>query len=99
MGTGSSYSTTLPKDYVLGQNFPNPFNPTTEISFGVPKDGHVTLVVYDMLGRRVATLVDDEVPAGFHTVSWNASGKASGVYIYRLAAGNTVQVKRMILMK
>lgn len=95
----SARSADIPKTLVLGQNFPNPFNPATQISFGIPKDSHVTLVVYDILGSRVATLVDGPVNAGFHTVSWNASRLASGIYIYRLSAGEFVQTKRMLLMK
>lgn len=86
-------------DVVVGQNYPNPFNPTTEIRFTLLKPNHVTLVVYDMLGREVARLADEQMSAGYHAVTWNASGKASGVYIYRLTAGNTVRVERMILMK
>ena len=95
----SARSMAIPKTLLLGQNYPNPFNPTTEISFGVPKDEKVTLAVYDLLGRRVATLVNGEIGAGFHTVTWDASRLASGVYIYRITAGNYVQSRRMLLMK
>ncbi len=86
-------------DVIIGQNYPNPFNPSTEIRFTLLKPQHVKLAVYDMLGREVTVLADGQMSAGYHAVTWNASGKASGVYIYRLSAGNTVQVKRMILMK
>ena len=95
----SARSAGIPKTLVLGQNFPNPFNPTTEISFGVPKDEKVTLAVYDLLGRRVATLVNGEIGAGFHTVTWDASRLASGVYIYRITAGDYIQSRRMLLIK
>jgi Secretion system C-terminal sorting domain len=94
-----SASASIAVDVIIGQNYPNPFNPTTQIRFTLLKPNHVTLVVYDMLGREIARLADEQMSAGYHAVTWNASGKASGVYIYRLTAGNTVQVKRMILMK
>ena len=92
-------SANIKGDVIISQNYPNPFNPTTEIRFTLMKPNHVTLVVYDMLGREVARLADEQMAAAYHAVTWNASGKASGVYIYRLEAGNTVQVERMILMK
>lgn len=94
-----SVSASITGDVIINQNYPNPFNPTTQIRFTLLKPNHVTLVVYDMLGREVARLADEHMAAGYHTVTWNASGKASGVYIYRLTAGTTVQVERMILMK
>ena len=88
-----------PDQIMVGQNFPNPFNPTTNISFGLPHETYIRLVVYDMLGREVARLVDGMTSAGYHTVTWDASRLASGIYIYKLTAGNFVQMKRMILMK
>lgn len=88
-----------PTDFSLSQNYPNPFNPSTEISFVFPRDSYVKLVVYDMLGREVARLADGEMAAGYHGVTWNASGVASGVYIYRICAGNFVKVNRMFLLK
>ncbi len=94
-----SVSASTTGDVIIGQNYPNPFNPTTQIRFTLLKPNHVMLVVYDMLGREVARLADEHMAVGYHTVTWNASGKASGVYIYRLTAGTTVQVERMILMK
>jgi hypothetical protein len=80
-------------------NFPNPFNPSTEISFAIPEDQHVTLKVYDMAGREVATLVDEIRTAGIHSVTFNANRIASGMYFYRLQAGSSVQVNKMILLK
>ncbi len=88
-----------PQENSLGQNYPNPFNPSTQIRFGLSQPTHVTLVVYDMLGREVARLADEEMDAGYHSVTWSAGNVSSGVYIYRLAAGNVVQVKRMVVMK
>jgi len=93
-------SNLLPKDYVLYQNYPNPFNPTTTIRFALPKDGNVTLNVYNMLGELVAGLIDNKVyEAGYHEVEFVGSAVASGVYIYRIQAGEFVVSKKMILMK
>jgi hypothetical protein len=75
----------VPKEISLYQNYPNPFNPTTNIRFGVPSDAHVVLQVYNVLGQRVATLLDEVRNAGFHTVQFDASGMANGVYFYRLS--------------
>jgi flagellar hook assembly protein FlgD len=88
----------------LSQNYPNPFNPTTEISFALPSAGHVSLEVYNVLGQRVVTLVDGYREAGEHFVQWNstdASGNqvSSGVYFYRLVAGQFVETKKMVLLK
>ncbi|MCP4634681.1 MAG: T9SS type A sorting domain-containing protein [candidate division Zixibacteria bacterium] len=89
----------LPISYDLSQNYPNPFNPTTTINYQLPKDCDVTLEVYNLLGQRVATLVDGYVGAGYHTVDWNAATYSSGVYFYRLQADNFQQVKKMMLVK
>ncbi len=70
--------------YYLGQNFPNPFNPGTRISWRVPVGSHQTLKIYDVLGNEVATLVDEYKPAGSYEVEWNATGLPSGVYFYQL---------------
>ena len=83
----------------LDQNYPNPFNPTTVITYQLLTHGYVTLTVYDVLGREVATLVNGQKSAGVHTVSWDASQLSSGIYIYRLKAGIFNDVKRMILIK
>jgi hypothetical protein len=85
--------------FYLSQNFPNPFNPATIISWQVPVDGYTTLKVYDDLGREVATLVNEEKPAGNYEVEFNASELASGVYYYRIISGDFVDTKKMILMK
>jgi hypothetical protein len=86
--------------YELSQNYPNPFNPTTQIDFGIKKAGKVQIRVYDMLGREVATLVDKDMSAGKHTVTFDASNLATGVYIYRIVAGNEfTAVKKMVLIR
>ncbi|MCI0531417.1 MAG: T9SS type A sorting domain-containing protein, partial [candidate division Zixibacteria bacterium] len=94
----------LPKSYELGQNFPNPFNATTQIRFNVPAASQVSLDVYDILGRKVRTLVNDYLTAGVKQILWdgkNQSGDqvASGVYFYRMTAGDYNQIKKMVLLK
>ena len=88
----------LPKEYSV-TNYPNPFNPTTTIRFALPKDSHVVLKVYDMLGREVATLVDGETPAGYHEVKLDGTNLGSGIYLCRLAAGEFTSVMKILLMK
>lgn len=90
---------TVVTDYSLSQNYPNPFNPTTIISWQVPVSGHQTLKVYDLLGREVATLVDEFKPAGVYNFKFNADNLASGIYIYQLKSGEFLSAKKMILMK
>ncbi|MDP2365419.1 MAG: T9SS type A sorting domain-containing protein, partial [Ignavibacteria bacterium] len=86
-------------NFFLGQNHPNPVNPSTKITYSIAKIGIVTLKIYDILGREVSTLVNEEKPAGKYIVSFNASHLASGVYFYRLQAGDFVQTKKMILLQ
>lgn len=85
--------------YSLNQNYPNPFNPNTTISYSLKNDGIVQLVVYDMLGREVAQLVNEQKPAGNYSVEFNASNLPSGIYIYRLTSGDYSAVKKLILLK
>lgn len=88
-----------PVRYALGQNYPNPFNPSTQIQFALPQSGQVNLEVFNMMGQRVATLVNGSMNAGNHTVTFDAADLASGIYMYRLQAGNTVLTKKMTLVK
>jgi hypothetical protein len=88
-----------PGNYVLHQNYPNPFNPTTRISFTIPMTDNVQVDVFNVLGQRVATLVNGVMPAGTHTLTFNAASLASGVYIYRIQSGNFIQAKSMMLVK
>jgi hypothetical protein len=90
---------TIPTEYTLGQNYPNPFNPSTKIDYAVPKTGTVKLEVYNMLGQKVATLVEGIRTAGNYTVSWNAAGVTSGMYFYRLEASGVVQTRKMLLTR
>ena len=90
----------IPIEYLLSQNYPNPFNPSTTIMFGLPKDGRVRLEVYNLIGQRIATLIDGEYKeAGYHEAVFNNGALGSGVYFYRLQAGNFVAVKKMMLTK
>jgi hypothetical protein len=89
----------IPGEYSLEQNYPNPFNPTSTISYALPKQSYVTLTVYNILGRVVQTLIDETQEAGLHERQLNASGFASGVYFYRLAAGSFVDTKKMLVIK
>ncbi len=89
----------VPQVFELSQNYPNPFNPVTEISFSLPRKEHVSLKVFNVLGMEVATLVEGERGAGRHTASFDATGFASGVYFYRLKAGDAMLSKKMMLVK
>jgi len=89
----------IPNSYSLSQNYPNPFNPTTKINFALPKQGLVTLKIYDVLGREVRTLVNEVKSAGQFSVDFNASEFSSGVYFYKLESGTFSDIKRMMLIK
>ena len=94
----------IPLPARLSQNVPNPFNPMTTISFSLPAGGRVTLVVYDVAGNRIRTLVNQDLEAGDHQVIWNGSDEggrqvAAGIYLYRLDSGSVHEVKRMTLVR
>jgi hypothetical protein len=89
----------LPAEYVVSQNYPNPFNPRTTISFGLPARTHVRLELFNMLGQSVGVIVDSDIQAGYHSVSIDASQLASGIYLYRLNAGEFSQTRKLILTK
>ncbi|MBI5467306.1 MAG: T9SS type A sorting domain-containing protein [Candidatus Kerfeldbacteria bacterium] len=101
----ASFTTTgLPLSYHLYQNYPNPFNPSTRILFATPRHGQVSLTVYNLLGQSVITLINEEVPAGEHQVTWTGVDRrgvsvASGMYFYRLVADSYVSTKKMVLVK
>jgi hypothetical protein len=97
--TGVEDLAAIPQQYSLEQNYPNPFNPSTTITFSLPQRSKVTLKVYDILGRQVAELMNEEAAAGKHLLRWNAKGLASGTYFYRLQAGDYTDIKKMLLLK
>ncbi|MCH7783696.1 T9SS type A sorting domain-containing protein [candidate division KSB1 bacterium] len=81
------------------QNYPNPFNPVTTISYQLPEASTVTLTVFNTAGQEVALLIDGQVSAGFHSIQWDASDMASGIYFYQIQAGNFTDMKRMVVIK
>lgn len=97
--TGITPVNSVADNYTLSQNYPNPFNPTTNIKFAIPQNGFVTLKVYNMLGKEVATLVNSNLSAGSYNFDFNASNLSSGIYFYKLEAGNFAETKKMMLVK
>ncbi len=100
----SDYEPGLPENFALSQNYPNPFNPSTTIEFDLPQRADVSLVVYNILGRKVATLVNGSLGAGHHTIVWDGTTDgsaelATGVYLYKLTAGDFVETRKMVLVK
>jgi len=95
----SNNSNTNVSSYTLYQNYPNPFNPSTNIKFEIPKSSFVNLVVYDVLGREIAKLVNEKLNAGSYLIDWNASQYPSGMYFYKLTSGEFSEVKKMVLIK
>lgn len=97
--TGVDAGGSLPTEFALQQNYPNPFNPSTTIEFALPKASHVTIELYNLLGQRVATLLDDLRPAGIQQVRFNAMSLSSGVYMYRMVAADKTFMRKMTLLK
>ncbi len=89
----------VPAEFALEQNYPNPFNPSTHIRFAIPTSGFVELKIFDLLGKGVATLVNERMVAGAHTAKLDAVGLATGVYLYRLTAGKFSQTMKMVVMR
>jgi hypothetical protein len=92
-------SSEIPKTFELFQNYPNPFNPITQIKFDVPKSSFINLTIYDAVGKEIGVLVNENLQAGSYSVDWDASTYPSGVYFYRITAGDYVQTKKMVLVK
>lgn len=97
--TSNDFEEGTPNTFALEQNYPNPFNPTTNIKFALPKTADVTLTIYNMLGQKVNTLINEKMTSGFHVVPFDASNLSSGMYIYRIQAGSFTSTKKMILIK
>jgi len=94
-----SSNETVPNNFSLHQNYPNPFNPTTKIKFDLPKDGNVKIIIFDILGREMETLINENFIAGGHEVQWNASAYSAGVYFYMLLTDDIKETRKMILIK
>jgi len=97
--TGVSNTINIPTEYDLSQNYPNPFNPSTVITYALPQSGYVSLSVFNLLGEKVATLVNENMSAGTHTVEFNASNLTSGIYIYSIVSNGFIYSRKMVLMK
>ncbi|MEP7146541.1 MAG: T9SS type A sorting domain-containing protein, partial [bacterium] len=95
----NNFSNEIPGNFSLSQNFPNPFNPKTIINYELPTANYVTLKVYDVLGNEVKTIVNEKETAGSYAIEFDASGFPSGIYYYKIKAGEFEQVKKMILLK
>ena len=96
---GETLAEAVPSSFALESNYPNPFNPTTTIPFALPEAAEVTIAVYDLLGRRMAVLVEGELSAGRHEVRFQADHLSSGLYLVRMQAGAFSEVRRMMLLK
>jgi hypothetical protein len=98
-GVEKKESILIPKNFTLHQNFPNPFNPNTEIRYQTSEISHVSLKVYDLIGRETAKLVNEEMSAGEYSVKWDASAFPSGIYFAVLRSSNKTQIKKMLLLR
>ncbi|MCH7613376.1 MAG: T9SS type A sorting domain-containing protein [Candidatus Marinimicrobia bacterium] len=98
-GLGIQHESTLPKKYALHQNYPNPFNPVTTIHYELPKRSDALITIYDLLEKKVTTLLSEIQDTGYKSVIWNVSNVSSGMYFYQMRAGEFLQTKKMILLK
>ncbi len=98
-GSIAGEENTLPSQFVLHQNYPNPFNPSTEIAFSLIEASNVQLEVFNLLGKKVTTVFEGNLDAGIHSFTWNGNTAASGIYLYKLTAGNIIETKKMMLIK
>jgi hypothetical protein len=92
-------SSEVPNEFELEQNYPNPFNPTTHFGFRIPDFGFVKITVYDVVGKLISTIVNEELKPGIYRLSWDGTGYSSGMYFYRLETENFVQTRKMVLIK
>ena len=97
-------NSSVPNDFRIQQNYPNPFNPITSLRYDLPENGHVNIIIYDMLGREVKTLINQTQDAGYRSIIWDATndyGKpvSAGIYLYQIQAGEYISTKKMVLLK
>ena len=97
--TGIKKEEEVPTEYSIDQNYPNPFNPSTKIKFALPKTAQTNIIIYDLLGRKIRTLLNNELEAGYYEISFDANNLPGGIYFYRIQSGDFIQTKKMILMK
>jgi Secretion system C-terminal sorting domain len=93
------FSNEIPKEFKLYNNYPNPFNPSTKIKFALPKNSYTKLIVYDILGRELLTIVNEQLSAGTYSVDWNTSDYPSGIYYYKLTSGEFTETRKAVLIK
>ncbi|MGB5530662.1 MAG: T9SS type A sorting domain-containing protein [Ignavibacteriaceae bacterium] len=91
--------TIQPTEFLLLNNYPNPFNPSTKIKYSIPQTSNLVIKVFDILGNEIETLVNEEKPAGTYELTWNAVNLPSGVYFYQLKAGSFINTKKMVLIR
>ena len=89
----------IPTDYKLSHNYPNPFNPSTNIRYSIPQSSNIVIKVFDILGNEIETLVNEDKPVGTYEITWYAEKLSSGIYFYRLQAGSFVETKKMVLLR
>ena len=99
VGIEDDLASQIPTKFEISQNYPNPFNPTTTIQFGIPENSFVSLKIYNVLGKEIATVLNEDKSIGSYEVDFNAINLPSGIYFYRIEAGNFVETKKMILLK
>ena len=89
----------VPDKFILHSAYPNPFNPTTQLKYGLSKNAHVTISIYDIVGRKIVELINNKQQAGYHTVIWNGSQHASGIYFVKMEAGDFISTQKLMLVK
>jgi hypothetical protein len=99
VGVDEQIAGDLPREFSLSQNYPNPFNPQTAVKYALPRDSHVKIEIFDLLGRKVQTLVNEDKEAGVHEVIWNADRAASGIYFYRMETEGFTRTNKMLLLR
>jgi len=99
LGLKDVFAIQIPDKYILYQNYPNPFNPVTKIKFALPKPEIVKIEIYNIIGQKIETLINIPMPAGYYEVEFNGQNLSSGIYLYRIEAGEWIDVKKMLLVK